>query len=363
MTPFQCYLDADGNIGVADGHVVQLKTGVVLPVGAGAVFAASESTRINPNWFPFPASWSGTLIGGSGRNLIVSGLAQALSGPPVPAGIYKPGRPGIFRLGAFNLTVTGSSAATISDGSNTVAILSSGGTAPVGNYVGTTYGRSTYNGGSSFTLAASKEVVPSPAFPMCQVLSAGGFSPVPAGNFTTSDAVAYALDSDGTWTITVNTDGSADLKHSGTIIAARAAGGSDCNPSGKYDATAAGMLLNLTTANPVGGEAYSVCVYCPSVLPSAGYAYLTIIETSGTLSAVYGPFFGTSLPANSGGVYHVPIAESDGLAFQQLHTGSLVWPDAGGGGIEAIHVTAAEYDALTAGDQMDPTKWWVIPTP
>ena len=359
MIPFQCYLAPDGNITVVDGSVIQLKNGVILAVGSGSSFAPDRIFHQRPEWIPFPLAWTGTFIGGSGRNLVVSGLSRPLSGPPAPAGIYKPGRPNIYRFGNFTLTVTGLSAATISDGTNTVAILSSGGTAPVGNYASTSYGATTYHGGSAFTLTAMRETA-YPEVPVFPVFSSGMFFPLPAGNFTSTDSISYSLDADSTWTVTVNTDGSADLKKSGTIIASRSPGGSDCDPAGIYAATTTGMALNLTAAQPVTGEAYSVLIANPMVVPVAGFVWLKITEISGVLTAVDGPFFGTSLPANSGGIYYVPIAESDGIAFQQIHTGLLIWPESGGGGESVgktwIRISRTAFAALTTEERNDPDK-------
>jgi len=36
-------------------------------------------------------------------------------------------------------------------------------------------------------------------------------------------------------------------------------------------------------------------------------------------------------------------------------------PGADGAGLTAVHVTAAQYAALTVEQQNDPSKWWVIP--
>ena len=360
MRAFECYVDRDGNITVADGHVCQIKSGVILAVGAGSDFNPDPRRNGNPSWRSFPDSWSGTFIGGSGRNVVVSGVSPLISGPMVPAGIYRPGRPGAFRCGPFLLTVSGAGAATISDGSGTVAILSSGSSAPVGNYASTSYGGEVYNGGSGFVLTAADEVSSPPEMPVCRDAGPGWFSPIPAGNFLTSDMVGFTLDADPSWTISVNTDGSADIAKSGVIIASRPAGFSDCDPGGKYGATAAGMLLNLTDASPVAGDGYDIIIGCGRLAPAAGFVYCRITEVAGVLSVAEGPFFASVLPVNSSGVYHPVIAESDGIAFAQMHTGLLVWPEAGGGGESVgktwIRISRTEFAALTTEERDDPDK-------
>ena len=63
-------------------------------------------------------------IGGSGRNLICSG-----GGAGLPNGFFRPEIADAWRNGGFYLEVTGASAATISDGTDVVAVLTTGGTA------------------------------------------------------------------------------------------------------------------------------------------------------------------------------------------------------------------------------------------
>ncbi|MEI7910834.1 MAG: hypothetical protein WCK77_14450, partial [Verrucomicrobiota bacterium] len=72
----------------------------------------------------------------------------------------------------------------------------------------------------------------------------------------------------------------------------------------------------------------------------AGFVYVSITETGGTLTAVAGPFFATALPAGDASTVHVPLAQSDGLGgLVQLHSGLLCWT---GGNISAALDTDAE---------------------
>jgi len=57
-----------------------------------------------------------------------------------------------------------------------------------------------------------------------------------------------------------------------------------------------------------------------------GYVYVSIEKAGGSAVAVTGPFFGTSLPANSSTIEIVPIAYSDGNGrVQQIHEGPILW--------------------------------------
>ena len=117
-------------------------------MGSGQPLPPLLSAPDGSRFVPLAATAGGTLVGGSGRNLVTTGLTPSLSGPTVPVGIWTPQRPDVWTLGIFTLTKTGSSAADISDGTNTVAILTTG-SAPVGSFVATSYGQTTYHGGSA----------------------------------------------------------------------------------------------------------------------------------------------------------------------------------------------------------------------
>ena len=301
IASFQVFSDPYGNLWVADGTVTQPKTGVRLPAGSGADFSPLL-TQAWDGFAPATACGGGTFVGGSGRGLVSSGLSGSGSGPALPVGIWRPTRPNVFVLGAFVLTVSGSSSATISDGTNTVANLTTGGTAPVGSYVATSYGQSTYNGGSAFTLA----VVTEQGAPGTIQGYSGSVSDGTAyvGSFTPTTAVAWQGATDAAWTAVVNSDGTADLKHSGTM----------------YEANSTGMAAYNS------GAAWRAYLRVVPVAARAGFIFLAVTETSGVLTAVAGPLLATALPADGGGVYHVALAHSDGLGgVLQLQAGTLAW--------------------------------------
>lgn len=365
---FQVWADAWGNLHCADGTVLQARTAARFAVGSGADLGigGGGSLAITPDYglalTPFPSATGASFLGGNGRNLIVTGatflggnslnliatgLEQSLSGPVVPAGVFMACEPSVWRRGIFTIAVTGPSAATIHDGTDTVAILSAGGTAPVGSYVATTYGAETYNGEDTFTIAAAAEAGTPLAIPSAvSQVSAGN---APAGAWTAVDAANYELTADTDWTLAVAPDGSAEILYLSTAMAARD-GGTAWSPDGIYAATAAGK-----TAYHSGAD-WTATVAVVPVAPRAGFVYLEIVESSGTVTAVNGPYFG-SLPSNTADHFYFPLAESDGSGgLEQLHRGTLIWPSSGGGGgtttgLEWVSLTMEDYDAL---DPKDP---------
>jgi hypothetical protein len=144
-------------------------------------------------------------------------------------------------MDGFTLEVTGASAATISDGVDVVAELTSGGDAPGGSYVATTYGETTYNGGAAFTLTGEKETGWPGTPNNLDVVISGGTAV--GGSYTTTDGVIFVSDVDADWTITLNADGSAEMAYDGTVVALRASGPID-DPCGIYESTTAGEFLN-----------------------------------------------------------------------------------------------------------------------
>lgn len=341
---FQTWVDAWGNLYCADGVVIQPTTAARIHVGAGAGFGDNLTGQNGEILRAFPAAYGATALGGSGRNLTTTGLTRDLSGPEVPCGLFSASEANTWRLGIFVLVKTGSSAATISDGANTVAILSTGGTAPVGNYAATAYGKTTYHGGADFTIAAAAETGTPLGVPgaVSAVTSGTG----PTGAWTADSASAWHLTADSAWTLLIASDGSAQIKHSGTVMATRAAG-SAWNPAGVYEANSAGQ------SGYNSGYPFNIVLTITPLNPRAGYVYLQVVCSSGILSAVNGPFFG-SLPSNSGETYYVPLAQSDGAGgLEQFHTGALIWgPVAGGsyvglGGGQAIVNSTAGNVGLT----------------
>ncbi len=234
---YQVFVDARGDLSAANGVVIDRGTGDVFEVGnwpaeTGVIgnLAASLDEGVE-----IPRIQGATLLGGSGRNVLVTGLGEPLDG------VYRPERPGFWRQNIFLLEVTGPSAATITDETDVVAILSAGGTAPVGSYVATTHGEDTYNASATFTLVAVGET----GFPgtpndiEVEVLA----GTAQGGSYTSTDGINYVSAIDADWTLILNSDGTADFYYDGTAVASRAAGLA-FDPCGRYVSTTAGLPMN-----------------------------------------------------------------------------------------------------------------------
>jgi hypothetical protein len=234
---FTIYVDAKGDLYAAEGTVISRDSGEVFIVAAPAETSDGLIGLLADHFrdaAELPSAENAIFLGGSGRNLIITGLADF-------AGIWTPGRPGFWKLGDFVLEVTGSSAATISDATDVIAILSTGGTAPVGDFDSTSYGEGAYNGSTPFVLVAVGEDGWPGALPDLEVEISAGTAL--GGTYTAVDAVTYEAASDPDWAFDIASDGTAEMLYDGTAMAARASGLED-DPCGLYVATPDGERLN-----------------------------------------------------------------------------------------------------------------------
>jgi len=454
---FQVSYNLQGDVVVADGVVIQPKTGVRIAVGGLVDLTGREVLPGERGLTAAASPGSSTAVGGSGRNLVCSGLAGF-------AGLFSPTVPGTFVQGPFTVVPTdGASPPQITDGTDVVAVLSTPGTAPVGDYESTAYAESVYNGSSAFTLTLDAEEGAPGAIPDVLVTISAGTAM--GGIYEAEDAANYYSVVDADWSIFLAPDGVAELRYTGITIAARAEGVA-WDPSGRFIAETAGLFYNplpgqeddapgddLTNpfgvltltfswpatpdldigvtflgetigyghygsteyiswsgddTGPTGSETvtidlsqawadgvissvaeidcaadwfpsaggsgqaslavdYTVGGYSETLVispggvspstsrvaslrigadgsvtnrtgpwqawvrilgrvPREGYAYLQVIEASGVLATVNGPFFATALPTPSGSTFYVPLAYCDGAKVEQFHTGALIWP-------------------------------------
>lgn len=346
---FTCWLDKQGDLFVQDGTVLQARTGVVILVGSGGDFSETSINRSNDELVPATQALGATLVGGSGRNLHATGLPPRTSGAPVPTGWWRPTVPGQWTNGTFTLTVNGPSDAKISDGTDVIALLTTGGTAPMGDYDSTTYGTDTY--GEIVALVPQPFTLPVTAeeggilgeIPGAVVEISGGAAEDANQFYVALDATSYEGATDPDWTIAVLGDGSAELRYQGDVMAIREAGLA-YDPAGVFTATE----LGVTEFPPVIEELpddpdsdppedpeepedpdevlpWTATVEVQRRAPRIGKAYIQVVEVDGVVTAVNGPFFATALPANFGETYHVPLATCDGFDVEQHHTGLLYW--------------------------------------
>lgn len=233
----QVSVDARGDLIAADGVVIDRSNGEVFIVGVNDGHAGplgGPAPHLDDAQ-EIPRTTGSTLLGGSGRNVIITGHGGVLDG------IYRPGRPGFWIKGAFVLEVTTSSDATVRDATDVIATLSTGGLAPAGSYVASSYGETTYNSSAAFSLTGTKEDGWPGTPNNIEVTISEGTAM--GGDYTTTDGINYVSAADSDWSIIVNEDGSADFKYLSEIIASRAAG-DGFDPCGEYAATEAGKLYN-----------------------------------------------------------------------------------------------------------------------
>lgn len=240
---FEVQSDARGDLYANEGFVVCKATGAHFLLGQGSAEGADklvgQLADSAGQLAEFPNAEAGTFLGGSGRNLIVSG-GPAASGLN---GLWRAWKPGFWRRGFFVLEVTGSSAATVSDATDVVAELTTGGTAPVGNFVATEWGEDEYNASATFTLAAVGEA----GWPGAHFdIDVGvGLGSAQGGRYeATTDCWHYASTINPDWTMEIQGDGSVLWKYDGTTIAQRASGGPVDDPCGLYQSVEAGEFLN-----------------------------------------------------------------------------------------------------------------------
>ena len=183
-----------------------------------------------------PESFGEIYLGGSGRNLRISGFPNAIYD-----GVWQHGYPGKWLFSKLSLWQVASGAATISDGLSVVAARPSGGTP--GTLTSTPYGESLL-GSAPFTLAVAAEWAAPGVIPRVSLqTSASGMM---AMDFTPTDAANYVSDQDPLFTIHIDEDGTARYRFDGAEIATREDGPND-NPAGEYLSTLAGKYWNPAT--------------------------------------------------------------------------------------------------------------------
>lgn len=291
MNQFDVTIDNQGNFLVAPGTVVDLTAGTSTTVRLGETLLSNigngpllRSVQPGASFF----------VGGNGENMAVTGT---LTGTAAPIGYF--GRTGTetWRDNFGNEIIGDESAntATIEDGTDVIATFAATyTTAPIGTFSSTTYGEDTYNGGTPFTIDATYEYGAPASVALVEVFT--GTAQV--GDYTET---GFSTWTNAGWTI----DSSVGEIDDGTDVVAES-GLSDRDPTGAYASTTYGADTYNAGAN------FMMNVRFLGRFPIAGYVYIEIILASGAFSTARGPYFATSLPANSATLEVVPIAYSDG---------------------------------------------------
>lgn len=312
---FQTWLDVEGNLYMQGGTLVDIS------VSPSAVFTLSEvgALSIATTPAPFrivPQIGGQAFVGGCGRNVITTGT---VTGTNAPIGYFRQ-LSELEWADQYGSVITfdpSDGSAVIEDDTDTIATMPAGAAtiAPYGTFTATTYGEDTYNGGSGFTLASSYEG--RTEWPSLTIEVDGGTAQT--GVYSSTGWGAWWSDDDNDWTVTVATDGSAEISDSTDVVAERSTG-ADGIGEGVYIATAYGK----TTYN--SGDTFSmVATTIPVSAPISGYLYVTVNLTASVVSSLSGPAFASAMPANSSTAKHVPIAYSDGSTVYQIQRGPIFW--------------------------------------
>ncbi|MGC4013449.1 MAG: hypothetical protein QM755_02865 [Luteolibacter sp.] len=326
MKQWQCAVEADQNIRCAGGWVIGLRSGQAFFVADQSISGLSAPSPNGSGARQFVADQPECFVGGSGRNVRISGAPNTL----VPSGYFKAYDPASFAGTLFagaSVAFNPDDSVDLHDGTDVLASAPPGTLAttsvPTGTFVlsSTAYGESTYTSGTPFTVGATPEADPGAyVFPGVELLPNG--ATVPTQTFSASDADHYAGDVDATWSIIIHADGSADVSDGTDVVATRTEG-TPHEPSGTYSATAYGLANYLAT----DAEDFFLTVQMPPGMPMDSWVYVVLTESSpGVIGSVEGPFRGDTLPSSSSSVFYVPIGftESPGVVHQ-LQDGPILW--------------------------------------
>lgn len=291
MNQFDVSIDNQGNLLVAAGTVVDLSASTTATVRLGETLLSNIGNgprlrMVNTGGLFF--------VGGSGESM---GTTGTLSGTAAPIGYFE--RTGTETwVDNFGNEIIGDDAANTAEiviGSDVIATFSSSYTiAPVGTFSSTTFGEDTYNGGTPFTLTTTFEGGATASTVLVEITTG-----------TAQDGI-YTEATFDTWTNTGWTINSTtgEIDDGIDVVATAASNGRD--PTNTYDSTAYGA----TTYND--GASFVMLVSLLGRMPKEGFVYVEIVLSGGVFSTARGPFFATTLPANSATLEVVPIAHSDG---------------------------------------------------
>lgn len=320
-------INSDGEIWVNSGVVIDVSgaTSTYYTVGSGIADDAYSPTMA----IRIGKSYKQLFVGGNGTSMETTG---SITGTLAPIGYFRQTARYEWQ-DKYGNTITFDPAtgdADLSDSNDVIATFSnpSATIAPVGTFTATVYGEDTYNGGSSFTLSGSYE---------------GGGNTIPDLNIRTEftsqitneyiksatwgewESEYVELDSAtfapfGKFKLTVANDGQITISDSVDDIA------SGTGPS-KIDPTTSTLTAtSYGSENYFGGSFPVIYVYRSFIIPIAGYVWVELELSSGSLVGATGPFFGASLPANSSTLEVVPVAYSDGNGnLEQIHEGPIFW--------------------------------------
>lgn len=317
--PFSAAVDEFGNLYMQAGTVIALNSTTAYFTTGGSTNAVALQ---DPTLALMTASRGlGGFYGGSGTNVKAT---SAVLGTLVPDGFFKPLEPDVWTSGGLTMTFDpGTGDADIEDDTDVVATMAAVTTiAPFGTFNATTYGETTYNAGTPFTIDTTYEGS-AYTWPKRPAVLVCDDTTVQVGNYTRTGWQSWESDVDPNWTITIDGTGAGLINDGTDDVLERAA-----DPDRIYDVTGATWVSTAYGATTYGA---GVTFYAQTALlrayPIAGYLYVTLtINGSDECTGVTGPFFAASLPANSATAVSVPIAYSNGTGtVTQIQLGPITW--------------------------------------
>jgi hypothetical protein len=257
---FQITYDYAGDMTVHAGWVSSYQVGPVRCGPLGKLFplteGGAERTALESDGRYY--------LGGSGRNLIVSGIpiTPIPTPAPVPApslesrdhnGLWAHGYPEQWSNGTWQLKYNSTGPNTghfVTDGIGIIASYASGDYADAFgmNIDSTSYGRSLVGVTANFVINFKSEFTYPGTLPTCDLTY--GPDTLPLGELTPNPDVAhYVSVTDPRLAIIIDEEGVASMYYDSTVIAIRDGGAND-NADGIYYNTAAGLVWNPVPPDP-----------------------------------------------------------------------------------------------------------------
>lgn len=317
--PFAAYVAPDGNLYMQEGAVICL-AGTTTHFTVGGGLGVPFSPVAEPIGPAVAAGTGGAFYGGAGNNVQAPSPVLATI---VPDGFFKPAGPDEWTAGTLTMTFDpGTGAADIDDGVDVLASLPGGSAtfAPYGTFSSTTYGETTYNGGTPFSIVADYEG--GPVYPTRDCIVSASGSTAQEGRYARTGWQSWESLDDPAWTLTIDGTGAGVISDGTDDVLTRAAdAGALYDPAGTWEATTYGE----TTYG--GGEFFYGGAALLATRPIAGYLFVTLeLDANDEVTGVTGPFFAPSLPANSATEVSVPIAYSNGTGtVSQIQLGPIIW--------------------------------------
>lgn len=240
------------------------------------------------------------------------------------AGIWTRTGWSTWASGGWTLTLDGTGAGEISDGTDVVAERPADASRlydPSGQWTATSYGTATYGA----TVPVYEATASAGTWPTQEYQETGVVGTVHTLTGTTDGSLYIEWDT---------ADGDADLYDANGLVASRTSGVSTGDFLGTYTATPqgetdynGGSAFTIDVTDTPEPQAFLGRVGLLTGAPAAGAAWVELtVDGSNEVTAAAGPIWGASWPANSSTRKVFPVVESDGAGVvKQRQLGPIVW--------------------------------------